>query len=756
MRAGDEDDLLRSVAIQNAKSILLARQRAEEELISAKEALEARTEELAQSLSMMRATLESTTDGILVTDESGNVTDFSKRYAEMWRLSPETVKAVRNHQKLLELIGGQFAEPAAFHSRIAEIYAGSPEETYDLLEFADGRVFERFTKIPIVHGRRAGRVWSFRDITERRRTEEALQDETRILELLNKTGTTLTEKLDLQGLVQVVTDSATQLSGAKFGAFFYTVTDDDGDSFQLYALSGAPREAFEKFGHPRATALFGPTFRGEAPIRSDDVLVDPRYGKSEPYRGMPPKHPPVRSFLSVPVISRSGNVIGGLFFGHPDPGVFTGKTERLIVGIAAQAAVAIDNARLYEAAQKAAEEREELLESERYARGEAERASQMKDEFLATLSHELRTPLSSILGWSQVLRNGARSEADLQKGLDIIERNARVQTQLIEDLLDMSRIISGKVRMDIQPVEPLSFIEAAIETVRPAAEAKGIRLEKVLDPSGIPISGDPSRLQQVVWNLLSNAIKFTPRDGKVQVVLETVNSHVEIHVTDTGMGIEPRFLDHVFERFRQADASTTRRYGGLGLGLAIVKHLVELHGGSVRVRSEGTNRGATFTVSLPLMAVRREAGDGRVHPRSPVAVPLDLKGVDLTGVKVLIVDDQIDARDLVARVLSDCNAQVLTAGNAEDALALVQSERPNVLVSDIGMPDVDGFELLRRIRALGESRGGKVPAIALTAFARSEDRTRALRSGFLVHVAKPVEPSELIASVASVAGRMVG
>jgi len=752
VHARDEDELLRSVAIQNAKSILAARQRAEQELISAKETLEARTEELAQSLSMMRATLESTTDGIIVTDDSGKVTDFNKRYAAMWRLPAEAIQA-SSHRELLELNGKQFAEPAAFLARIEQIYSDALEETYDLLKLADGRVFERFTKVQIVHGRKVGRVWSFRDITERRRAEEALHDETRILELLNKTGTTLTEKLDLQGLVQVVTDSATQLSGAKFGAFFYTVTDDAGDAFQLYALSGVPREAFDKFGHPRATALFGPTFRGEPPIRCDDVLKDPRYGQSEPFRGMPPKHPPVRSFLSVPVTSRSGNVIGGLFFGHPRPGIFTARTERLIVGIAAQAAVAIDNARLYEAAQRSAEEREELLESERFARGEAERSSQMKDEFLATLSHELRTPLSSILGWSQVLRNAARSEADLQKGLDIIERNARVQTQLIEDLLDMSRIISGKVRLDIQPLEPVSFIEAAIETVRPAAEAKGIRLEKVLDPSAIPISGDPNRLQQVAWNLLSNAIKFTPRNGKVQVMLERVNSHVEIHVTDTGIGIEPRFLDHVFERFRQADSSTTRRYGGLGLGLSIVKHLVELHGGSVRARSDGKDQGATFTVSLPLMAVQRGSGEARVHPRSPKAASLDFKGVDLTGIKILVVDDQVDARELVARILADCNAQVVIAGNAEDAVALVESERPNVLVSDIGMPDVDGFELLRRIRALGEARGGKVPAIALTAFARSEDRTRALRSGFLVHVSKPVEPSELIASVASVAGR---
>jgi PAS domain S-box-containing protein len=749
----EEEKLLRSVAIQNANSILLARRRAEQELVHAKEALELKTEELAQSLSMMRATLESTTDSIVVTDEAGKVTDFNEKYLKMWRLTREIMSSPV-HSQLLEIISQEFDDARQFLARIEEIYASSPPESLDLLELADGRVIERFSRIQYVDGRNVGRVWSFRDITEHRRTEEALRDESRILELLNQTGTSLASKLDLHALLQAVTDAATTLSGAKFGAFFYNTTNDEGDAFMLYTLSGAPREAFEKFGYPRATSLFGPTFRGEAPIRCDDVLNDARYGKMAPHAGMPPGHLPVRSYLAVPVILRSGETIGGLFFGHPRTGIFTDRSERIIVGIAAQAAVAIDNARLYEAAQKAAEERELLLERERSARAEAERMSEMKDEFLATLSHELRTPLNAILGWSQILRRGAKNEADLHRGLDTIERNARVQTQLIEDLLDMSRITSGKVRLDIQPVEPVSFIEAALETVGPAADAKGIRLEKLLDSRVGPISGDPSRLQQVVWNLLSNAIKFTPKDGKVQVLLERVNSHIEISVADTGIGIKPEFLPHVFDRFRQADASTTRRFGGLGLGLAIVKQLVELHGGRVRVKSPGEGSGATFVVHLPVPVVHRSIDNQtRFHPKTPNATVPVFKTLDLSGIKVLVVDDEADARDLVKRVLADCNALVLTAGKADEALLLVERERPDVLVSDIGMPDVDGFELLRRIRALGQARGGKVPAIALTAFARSEDRTRALHAGFLVHVSKPIEPSELIATVASVAGR---
>jgi signal transduction histidine kinase len=454
-----------------------------------------------------------------------------------------------------------------------------------------------------------------------------------------------------------------------------------------------------------------------------------------PHHGMPKGHLPVRSYLAVSVVSRTGEVIGGLFFGHPEPGVFTERSERLVAGIASQAAVAIDNARLYEAAQKAA--------------AEAQRMGEMKDEFLATLSHELRTPLSAILGWTQVLRRRPMEGPELQKALETIERNARMQTQLIEDLLDMSRITSGKMRLEVQPVDPAAFIDAAIATVLPGAEAKGLRLEPLLDPAAGPVWGDPGRLQQVVWNLLSNAIKFTPRDGKVQVVLRRVGSHVEIAVADTGIGIAPPFLGHVFERFRQADASTTRKYGGLGLGLSIVKHLVELHGGTVRVDSPGEGLGTTFTVTLPLAAVHRPAGP---HPKA-LGESEDYRLADLTGVRLLVVDDEPDARSLVERVLADCGGEVLCAASAEEALGVLRRFKPQLLLCDIGMPGEDGYELLRLLRGEADPELARIPAIALTAFARSEDRTRALRAGFMVHLAKPVEPAELVATVASVARR---
>ncbi|MEP7084952.1 MAG: ATP-binding protein, partial [Betaproteobacteria bacterium] len=365
------------------------------------------------------------------------------------------------------------------------------------------------------------------------------------------------------------------------------------------------------------------------------------------------------------------------------------------------------------------------------------------------------SPLSAILGWSAVLKRSIGTEADLKKGLDTIERNARAQTQLIEDLLDMSRITSGKVRLDMQPVEPASFIEAAVETIRPAAEAKGITLEMALDHGAGTISGDPHRLQQVIGNLMSNAVKFTPKGGRIRIALQRIGTDIEVSVADTGSGIKPEFLPYVFERFRQADASTTRRYGGLGLGLAIVRHLVELHGGSVQATSPGEGQGATFAIKLPVVQPVTNTYKSVPAPAGPIpaiAAPL-FRTLDLAGIRVLVVDDDADVRELIRRILSDCDATVLSAGNAMEALRIVETQQPHLMVSDIGMPDVDGFELLRRIRALGQAGGGRLPAIALTAFARSEDRTRALRAGFLAHVAKPVEPSELVATVASVAGR---
>jgi PAS domain S-box-containing protein len=404
---------------------------------------------------------------------------------------------------------------------------------------------------------------------------------------------------------------------------------------------------------------------------------------------------------------------------------------------------------------KAEEEKSQLLAGERAARSVAEHASRMKDEFLATLSHELRTPLNAILGWSQLLRRQDRGDhQEIEEGLSVIERNARMQTRLIEDLLDMSRIISGKLRLEIQRVIPITMLEAAIATVKPGAELKGIRLEQVLDPLAGPIAGDPNRLQQIVWNLLSNAIKFTPRGGKIQIALERVNSHIEISVADTGQGIRADFLPYVFDRFRQADGSTTRAQGGLGLGLAIVKQLVELHGGSVQVKSPGEGQGTTFIVQLPLSVILLHKDDGpRLHPQTHLAPNGTHLATSLEGLKVLVVDDEPDALHLIQRVLEECQAKVIITESADLAQDILRLERPDVVISDIGMPGKDGYQFIHDVRALSDERGGRTPAIALTAFARSEDRTRAMMAGYQVHLSKPIEPEELVATVASLAGR---
>ena len=397
----------------------------------------------------------------------------------------------------------------------------------------------------------------------------------------------------------------------------------------------------------------------------------------------------------------------------------------------------------------------ELFAREQRARAEAENASRLKDEFLATLSHELRTPLSAILGWSQLLRRHLK-EGDGREGLLVIERNARMQVQLIEDLLDMSRIISGKLRIDVQQVDIATVINDAIEAVMPSAEAKSIRIVKVLDTRVTAVRGDAARLQQVVWNLLTNAIKFTPKSGKVHVALERVNSHVEISVADTGNGISEDFLPHVFERFRQADGTTTRQHSGLGIGLAIVKSIIDAHGGVVRAKSPGLGQGSTFSVELPLAVVHAEPKEPRrLHPAIPVR---DSDSVCddhvLEGVKILVVDDDKDGRELVRRVLAECRGTVLEVSNAADALEMIRAERPDVLLSDVGMPAMDGYELIRRVRQLPAAEGGGTPAAALTAFARSEDRRRALIAGYQAHVSKPTEPAELVAIVASLAGKI--
>ncbi len=701
----DETNQLRSSLLETAASILQIRQRAEQEIRRTNEILEGRTRELAHALVMMRATLESTTDAILVTDEKVKIIDFNEKYLAMWEI-PRGVLEGSTVRRMRELVSQNFANPHRYIERIEEIVRLG-QESFDTLELKDRRILERYSKVLIVEGQSAGRVWSFRDVTARHLAEITSH---RLAAIVASSDDGIIGK-DLNGIITSWNFGAERIFGyhadEMIGTSIMRLIPPDRQDEELKILSGLLRG--ERFDH------FETIRRGK-----DGRLLNV-------------------SVTISPIKDSNDRVVGA-------SKVVRDITERKRVEEALKKAK--------EQSEAADRERLELLDSEREARAEAERANRTKDEFLATLSHELRTPLNAVIGWAKILRLGNVGGRELAQGLETIERNASVQAQIIDDLLDMSRIISGKVRLDVQAIDLPTVLHESIETLRATAEAKGVRLQVVVDPFAGPISGDPSRLQQVFWNLLSNAIKFTPKGGKVQILLKRVNSEVEVRVIDTGEGIAAEFLPYVFERFQQGDASTTRRHGGLGLGLAIVKQLVELHGGQVRVQSGGIGQGATFTVSLPLMAVYSEPEQERRHPRTATRDCLPFPKISLANVHVLVVDDEFDSRELVKKLLEIAGARVSLACSAPEAMKRIVAERPDVLVCDLGMPGEDGYSLIGRLRILeAEQPESALPAIALSAYARSEDRTKAIRSGFQNHLAKPVDPVELMAVVSSLARR---
>lgn len=476
----------------------------------------------------------------------------------------------------------------------------------------------------------------------------------------------------------------------------------------------------------------------------------------------------IHSFLGAPIMFNGG--VGGWLYmlNKLNADEFTEADERLAATLATQVAIAYDNAMLYSDAQRhasellleiterkqAEEERARLLVRERTARAEAEQANRTKDEFLATLSHELRTPLSAILGWSHLVRTGKLDEPQMSRAFETIERNARSQSQLIDDLLDVSRIITGKLQIDPHPVDLKSVIEAAVDAVRPTLEAKQIEVTTTFAEEACFVPGDANRLQQVFWNLLSNATKFTPDGGRVDVSVHREDGYVRVSVTDSGIGITPEFLPYIFDRFRQADGSTTRVHGGLGLGLSIVKHLVQLHQGVVDVESKGKDRGAKFTVSLPLVSAAEllESEETPESGHSGNGFPVNFSGL-LEGLRILVVDDEEDSRDLVTAIISRCGGEVKCCESAATVLKTVREWKPDLLLSDIGMPNEDGYTLIRKLRKSKLKLAKEVPAIALTAYATDDDRERALAAGFQNHVAKPINLQLLVDSIAIAVGR---
>lgn len=476
----------------------------------------------------------------------------------------------------------------------------------------------------------------------------------------------------------------------------------------------------------------------------------------------------VHSFLGAPLLSSEGICGWAYLINKLTADDFSEADERLAATMTTQVGIAYENARLYSTAQQhaaelqlevterkqAEQERARLLVREQAAREEAERANRTKDEFLATLSHELRTPLSAILGWSHLVRTGKLDDSQMSRAFETIERNARSQSQLIDDLLDVSRIITGKLQIDRRPVDLAAVIEAAVESVRPAFEAKAIDFSTAVEATGCFVPGDANRLQQIFWNLFSNAIKFTPNEGKVRVTVSCDDCKVQISISDTGIGISSNFLPYIFDRFRQADGSTTRIHGGLGLGLAIVRHLVDLHEGTVEVESKGKGEGSTFTVSLPI-ASNQQVADKEKSEATDLESRVQSLGESkaLEGLRILVVDDEADSRDFISAVLTRCGGEVRCSESAAEALQVFHEWKPDLVVTDIGMPHEDGYFLIENLRKIKAKWARKIPAIALTAYATTEDRDRALAAGFRLHVPKPIEPSMLVTSIANAIGR---
>ena len=576
-----------------------------------------------------------------------------------------------------------------------------------------------------------------RDITERKRAEQEREREQRRVVFFARVAETLSRTLDyyetLKSIAALVVPDVADWCAVD-------VVQQDGELARLAVAHVDPakvelaNEVRRRYENPSAPYSVPYVIRTGTPALipevTDAMIVAAAQGDQE--RISMVRSLGLTSYLCVPMMS-GGRVEGALTLATGESGRRYDQDDLLFAqDLAARAALAVENARSYD---------------------ELQRANRVKDDFLGTLSHELRTPLNAILGYARIARGGMIAPDQMPRALETIERNAAALTQMVEDILDVSRIVAGKMRLDVQPVELPLVLHEAVETMTPAAEAKQIRIRPVVDPHVGPISGDPDRLRQIIWNLLSNAIKFTGKEGQIQIRLERVDSSVEITVSDTGIGIAPDLLPHIFERFRQGEGGTSRQHSGLGLGLAIVKNLVELHGGTVSASSNGPGTGATFRVRLPVMIVHTALPpEKRVHPRHERRPPIGPLP-DLNGVHVLAVDDEPDSLRLLTEILMAAGARVSTASSAAAALDRIQQLKPDVVLTDLGMPLMDGFELIERLRQSADARVRETPAAALTAFGRTEDRARSLQSGFEMHLAKPVDPVELASAVQALARR---
>jgi PAS domain S-box-containing protein len=659
--------------------------------------------ELAAQQEWFRVTLGSIADAVIASNSRGDITYMN---AQAEGLTGWTVDAAQGRPLLevFHIVDEQTRQPADNPADLVmRVQTAVGLAGHVVLIGRDGTerlIADSAAPIRDGDGLLLGVVLVFRDVTEERRGEEAIAEQREWFKTTLESIGDAVIATDVGERIVFMNTVAEHLTGWRSEAACGRVCTD------VYNIVN--EQTRSRVQSPVKRVLY----EGEVAGLANDTLLIAADGTERPIQDS-----------GAPIRNRDGHIIGVVL-------VFRDITER----------------RRSDAERRTAEaERERLLEAERAARAEAERASRVKDEFVAMVSHELRTPLNAILGWTQLMKKDRQDAVVQERGLDIVARNTRLQAQLISDLLDISRIVSGKLQVEFRRVDLASIVADAIETVQPDATFKGIEIRRDLDGDLGPIAGDPSRLQQAVWNLLSNAIKFTPSGGRVAVALRRSNHHAEITVTDTGVGIRPEVLPHVFDRFHQADRSITRRFGGLGLGLSIVKHLVELHGGDVSADSAGDGKGARFTIRLPASA----APPHGVAVQAGIALRDTFEPVSLDGIRILVVEDEPDTREFLKRLLESNGAAVVLAGSATEALTAFENAPPEVLISDIGLPDVDGYDLMRLIRKKNVKCGGAVPAVALTAYARSEDRTRALRAGYQAYVVKPVEANELLATIAS-------
>ena len=714
----------------HAQSILLAF----EDITERQQAGEA----LRENEERFRTLFDLTPMAVYTIDASGVLVNFNRHATELWGREPVLGDRDERFCGSFKMFRPDGSLMAHEQCPMAEVVMGKVSEVNNsevLIERPDGShitVIVNIRPLKNDRGEVIGAINCFYDITERKQTEVMVDSQRQALQLLAE-GAPLDDVLGF--LVGVVECQSREGLLAAFSTL-----NEAGTLFQRGVGASLP-DAFN--AALEGVPVSSPTGLCATAVRRREAVSVPDFNADKEWQSFGEFVAPygLRSGWSVPIISSSGQLLGTFANYYRDTGDPTPPNRELTDMVVRTAAIAIERKR-------AEEERERLLANEHDARNQAEAANRLKDEFLATMSHELRTPLNAMMGWADMLVRGKLDEKNTAHGLQVIERNARAQHQLIADLLDVSRIISGKFRFEQGMVELIPTIEAALETVRPAAEAKGVQLEFQADSAAGLVSGDANRLQQVVWNLLTNAIKYTPRQGRVEVHLKQQDSNAAIVVHDTGEGISPEFLPYIFERFRQADGTTTRQHSGLGLGLAIVRQLIESHGGTVHAASEGVGCGATFTVTLPLMALRnaeleKRNEDNGEHKQS------DLQSASLADLRVLVVDDELDARELLTLALTQSGAEVKVAASVNAALEIMNLWKPDVLVSDIGMPTEDGYDLIRRVRALGPESGGTIPAVALTGYASEEDAARARVAGFHLHLAKPVSPGELVANVAN-------